>query len=224
MKQELVQFLDDTEEDDYSQVAININYPIKFACIAIRSLLRKNKKGVFLITASLAEYQGTFSAPLYCATNHAVVGFVRSIKDLDELGGVKVVAVAPGCVSPSDIHLNPSPPPLSTSFTPSSPANARNSLVRTPLWTDYPEKMKQFGYTIENSITPDQVARDMVSLVTEGKYGGGTCLENSVNGTRVLGAWNIEAPDGTGTTVLKEVLDRNYPPMIEIMRRMECTN
>ena len=59
----------------------------------------------------------------------------------------------------------------------------------------------------------------MVSLVTEGKYGGGTCLENSVNGTRVLGTWNVEAPAGTGTTVPKEILDRNYAPMIEIMRR-----
>ena len=69
---------------------------MKFARIAIKALLRKNKKGVFLIVASLAGFQGTFSAPLYCATKHAVIGFVRSMAQLDELEGVKVVAVAPG--------------------------------------------------------------------------------------------------------------------------------
>lgn len=33
---------------------------------------------------------------MYCASKHAVVGFVRSMAELDRLAGVKVVAVAPG--------------------------------------------------------------------------------------------------------------------------------
>jgi len=49
-----------------------------------------------LVTASLAGFQGTYSAPLYCATKHAVIGFVRSMALLDELEGIKVTAVAPG--------------------------------------------------------------------------------------------------------------------------------
>ena len=89
-------FWDDTEEDGYAQVNININHPLKLSRIAIRALLGKNKKGVILITASIAGYAGTYSAPLYCATKHAVVGFVRSLAQLDELEGIKVCAVAPG--------------------------------------------------------------------------------------------------------------------------------
>jgi NAD(P)-dependent dehydrogenase (short-subunit alcohol dehydrogenase family) len=69
---------------------------MKLSRIAIRTLLGKNKKGVILITASLAGFQGTFSAPLYCATKHAIVGFVRSLAELDRLEGIKVVCVAPG--------------------------------------------------------------------------------------------------------------------------------
>lgn len=69
---------------------------MKFTRIAIRALLNKNKKGVVLVTASLAGYQGTYSAPLYCATKHAVIGFVRSLAELGRLEGIKVCAVAPG--------------------------------------------------------------------------------------------------------------------------------
>jgi NAD(P)-dependent dehydrogenase (short-subunit alcohol dehydrogenase family) len=78
------------------QVDINVNHPIKLARIAIRTLLGKNKKGVVLIVGSIAGFQGTFSAPLYCATKHAIVGFVRSMEPLERLEGVKVVCVAPG--------------------------------------------------------------------------------------------------------------------------------
>ena len=75
---------------------INTNHPLKLSRIAIRALLRKNKKGVILVVASLAGYIGTFSAPLYCASKHAVIGFVRSMAELDRLEGIKVTAVAPG--------------------------------------------------------------------------------------------------------------------------------
>jgi len=40
--------------------------------------------------------KGTFAAPLYCASKHAVIGFVRSMAELDRLENIKVVAVAPG--------------------------------------------------------------------------------------------------------------------------------
>ena len=78
------------------QVEINVNHPIKLTRIATRALLGKNKRGVVLITASLASLSGTYSAPLYCATKHAVIGFVRSLAEMDQLEGIKVVAVAPG--------------------------------------------------------------------------------------------------------------------------------
>ncbi|EPE34671.1 NAD(P)-binding Rossmann-fold containing protein [Glarea lozoyensis ATCC 20868] len=181
-------FWDDTEEDGYAALDVNVTHAIKLTRIAMRALLRKGKKGVILITASLAGYQGTFSAPLYCATKHAVIGFVRSMAELDGLEGIKVCAVAPG-------------------------------MVATPLWLSRPDKMTQFGYDPAHTITPERVAADMYELVTDGQYGGGTCLENSAAGTRVLGTWNIEAPKSAGTKVPQSVKDVNYRSMIEIMGR-----
>jgi len=79
-------------------VDININHPLKLSRIAIQALLKKNKKGVILITSSLAGFSGNFAAALYVTTKHAITGFVRSMAELDELEGIKVVAVAPGFV------------------------------------------------------------------------------------------------------------------------------
>lgn len=67
-------------------------------------------------------------------------------------------------------------------------------LVRTPLWTDYPEKMKQYGYTPETAVEPEVVAQAMIELCTEEKYGGGSCLEVSLEGTRVLGTVSDSSP------------------------------
>ncbi|KAL1889068.1 hypothetical protein Sste5346_009133 [Sporothrix stenoceras] len=91
-------FWDDTEDDGYKQVDVNVNHPMKLSRIAIKSLVKHNKPGVILVVASLAGYQGAFASPLYCATKHAVVGFVRSLADLDELQNIKVTLVAPGYV------------------------------------------------------------------------------------------------------------------------------
>jgi len=181
-------FWDDTEEDGYTQVDINVNHPLKLSRIAIRALLRKNKKGVILVVASLAGYQGTFSVPLYVTTKHAVVGFVRSMAALEDMEGIKVTAVAPG-------------------------------LVRTPLWTDHPDKMKQFGYGQTNSNSPEDVADAMMDLITNGKYPGGSCMEVSIKGTRILGTWNIDPPDTVGTTVPQEIIDANTAPIKEMLSK-----
>lgn len=88
-------FWNDTEENGYDSVAINVDHPIKLTRIAIQALLGKNKKGVVCILASVAGLAGTYAVPLYCATKHAMVGFVKSMKLCDELEGVKVTAICP---------------------------------------------------------------------------------------------------------------------------------
>jgi hypothetical protein len=92
-------------------------------------------------------------------------------------------------------------------------------MVSTPLWLSRPDLMEQFGYNPEHTITPERVAEDMYELITNGEYPGGTCLENSIGGPRVLGTWNVEQPKSLGTSVLKEVRDRMNRKMVEVMRR-----
>ena len=94
-------FCDDPEDDaksHYSQVDINVSHPIKLTRIAFRSLLSKNKKGTILIISSIAGLQGSYAAPLYCATKWAVIGLVRSLKDADANEGLRVMAICPGQV------------------------------------------------------------------------------------------------------------------------------
>ena len=88
-------FWDDTETERYAEVDINVNHPIKLTRIAIRTLLGKNKKGVVLIVSSIAGLEGGYPVPLYCATKHAVIGFVKSMAQADPLEGVKVVTICP---------------------------------------------------------------------------------------------------------------------------------
>jgi NAD(P)-dependent dehydrogenase (short-subunit alcohol dehydrogenase family) len=77
-------------------VDINVNHPMKLSRIAITSLVGKKKPGVVLVVASMAGYQGSFASPLYSATKHACVGFVRSMAELDRLENIKFILVAPG--------------------------------------------------------------------------------------------------------------------------------
>lgn len=86
--------------------------------------------------------------------------------------------------------------------------------VRTPLWTDHPEKMAQFGYSLENSVTPETVAARMIDLVTSAEYVGGSCLEVAAGGSRLLGTWDVPAPDARGTTIDSAVLEENYKPIL----------
>jgi len=94
-----------------------------------------------------------------------------------------------------------------------------NRMVVTPLWTDRPDKVSQFGVTDSNALTPDQVAQSMLDLVTEEKYPGGTMLETTVAGQRVLGTWNIEKPSSTDRFATTEAgLERNLEPIRRILR------
>jgi hypothetical protein len=79
--------------------------------------------------------------------------------------------------------------------------------------------MKQFGYTAEASITPDDVAKAMVELVTDGKYEGGTCVETTTNGIRILGVWNIDPPHYEGTAVPKEMIENNQAPIKALLKK-----
>ena len=75
--------------------------------------------------------------PLYCATKHAISGFVRSLAPLssDPNINVRVTAVAPG-------------------------------VIKTPLWTDNPEKMRLIGDNDE-WVTSEFVAEAMTSMVEQ---------------------------------------------------------
>lgn len=60
------------------------------------------------------------------------------------------------------------------------------SLVKTPLWTDHPDLVMQFGYSDEAALLPAQVAEAMFEMVIEEKYKGGTVLEVGIRGNKLI--------------------------------------
>ncbi|RMJ08331.1 hypothetical protein CDV36_012049 [Fusarium kuroshium] len=178
------------ESNGYKHVDINVNHPIKLTRLAIRALLGKNKQGVVVIVGSIAGYSKQYPAPIYSATKHAVVGFTRSLGSAQDLQGVKVVCVCPG-------------------------------IVTTPIWTTgTPGSGERFGVNESLAITSDEVAEAIGDAVELAEYPGGTVLEVSKEGRRVIPEWNIKPPGlvdgqmGKGTTVPPEVIAKALGPIL----------
>ena len=64
----------------------------------MRQLVSENRKGVILPIASVGGISGLYTSPIYIATKHGIVGFVKSMKHLEKYEGIKIVTVCPGAV------------------------------------------------------------------------------------------------------------------------------
>ncbi|CAH0046650.1 unnamed protein product [Clonostachys solani] len=183
------------ESNGYKHVDINVNHPIKFTRLAIRALLGKQKHGVVALVSSIAGYSKQYPAPIYSATKHAVVGFTRSLGDAQRFQGVKVIGVCPGIVS-------------------------------TPIWTtSTPGSGERFGIGEDISITPEVVAKTISDGIESPEYPGGTILEVSKLGTRVVPEWFIHPPgmvDGKmpeGTDVPEHMIIKSLEPIMNVTKR-----
>lgn len=75
---------------------MNLAHPIKLSRIAIRVLSSRGKKGVVVVTSSVAGLNGHFSTPLYSASKHGTIGLIKSLALAETEANVKVVGVCPG--------------------------------------------------------------------------------------------------------------------------------
>jgi hypothetical protein len=87
------------------------------------------------------------------------------------------------------------------------------------MWTDHPDRIDQFGYTDENSISAETVAEAMVKVMVNSAYPGGSCMEVSTSGRRILGTWNIPEPAALGTKVSDEIAAKNWAPLRATMEK-----
>ncbi|KAF7558073.1 hypothetical protein G7046_g5876 [Stylonectria norvegica] len=72
-------------------------------------------------------------------------------------------------------------------------------LVRTPLWTEHPEKLVKVDQEKDGWVTPQEVAEAMLSCVEKDSLVGGTILEVGKNNTRIVGEVNAPGPDPNPT-------------------------
>ena len=87
---------DQDEPSHYKLFDVNIVHPVKLTRIAVRRLRRAQKPGVILHESSIVALKASTVLPLYAASKAALSHFVRCMASLEELAGIKVVAVAPG--------------------------------------------------------------------------------------------------------------------------------
>ncbi|KAH6864402.1 NAD-dependent 15-hydroxyprostaglandin dehydrogenase [Alternaria alternata] len=74
-------------------------------------------------------------------------------------------------------------------------------VIKTPLWTEHPEKMTFIDETKDAWATPEEVAEAMLRLLEETELGGGKILEVGAKQTRLVEAFNDPGPSGAGHTV-----------------------
>lgn len=163
--------------------------------MALDTLVSEDRKGVVLPIASVGGIASAYHVPMYIASKHAILGFVKSMKLSEQYEGVKIVTICPGAVD-------------------------------TPLWTA--DRRERVAFQDIESLTPDDVAKEMINLVQEGKYGGGTALEIMPNNgpkTRVIPEWNISKPEGGTTTAASASgeIPRAHREAKEIMDRIRGT-
>ncbi|OJD31453.1 nad-binding protein [Diplodia corticola] len=184
-------FYTDQEHHHYRTLSINVTGPLKLTRIALRALLSRNKRGVVLVVSSIAGYApGAYAVPLYTASKHAVVGFVKAMRKADVEEGVKVVALCPGVVRTRLWS------PTTTTMTTTSPGGGGGGGGGKggPGEAQALDLLARFGYPAGSILEPAAAARAAVDLVEEGRYGGGTVLEVTTGGRRVVPEWGIRPP------------------------------
>ena len=86
-------------------------------------------------------------------------------------------------------------------------------VIKTPLWTEHPEKLKLVDERQDDWASTEEVATAMLKMLEEETMVGGTILEVGHNQTRIVQALNDPGPSGSGNTVsgsmigYKEVLE-----------------
>ncbi|TGO07560.1 hypothetical protein BTUL_0265g00090 [Botrytis tulipae] len=165
--------VDKPSESRYKLLDINITHPIRTTQMAIEHFMKRKKPGTVIHISSIAGQVPFFPTPMYVASKHAISGFVRTLAQL-EFPAPDIPKVRISAVAPG--------------------------LIKTPLWTENPEKMAFIPKDNPDWVTPEFVAEAMLELIESEEYPGGTILEVG-KVKRKVEVFNDPGPSRTSTTV-----------------------
>jgi NAD(P)-dependent dehydrogenase (short-subunit alcohol dehydrogenase family) len=74
-------------------------------------------------------------------------------------------------------------------------------VIKTPLWTEHPEKMAFLDEGKDEWATPEEVAEAMLRCLEDRELAGGKIMEVGAGQTRMVEALNDPGPSGKGHTV-----------------------
>ena len=162
---------------------INLLHPLKTTRIAVRRMLRAQKKnprkspfalGLIVHISSIGAQYNSIITPLYQASKHGVSSFIRGMAPLEAMVGIRVVGVAPGTIG-------------------------------TPLFFDSEVARTFIDPDKDFLLPPEEVARGMIALCEDPeKYPAGTVLEVAdlgENKWRKVELLNDPGPQGRAKTV-----------------------
>jgi 3-hydroxybutyrate dehydrogenase len=168
---------DTVQNSRYKILDINLIHPIRLSQVAITYFASHNRPGSIIHISSIAGQWPIFPTPMYSASKHAISGFVRSISALAN-------------------------PPSGSGVKPIRVVAVAPGVIKTPLWTDHPEKLKFVDESKDVWVSPEEVAEGMFSVLTdEGKYESGTILEIGKGTRREVKMINDPGFSGVGMTV-----------------------
>lgn len=151
----------------YTSIDINITHPIRTTQLAIAHFLKHSKPGSVVHISSVAAQSPGLLTPLYIASKHAISGFIRSLAMLEN-PDAQIPKIRVTGVAPG--------------------------VVKTPLWTDNPEKLQLVDESVDDWISPEEVADRMLDLILKEDYVGGTVLEVGKNHARKVENVNDPGP------------------------------
>lgn len=167
---------DSLDGDRYATLDINLTHPIRTSQLAISAFLSQKSKASphnpkRIVMISSVAGQG---ASLTVPLYHATKhGVVAFTRSLASLDEKFGIRVNACCPG----------------------------IIKTPLWTDNPDKMRYFKEDKDLWATPEEVAEAMLTLVENEEMVGGTILEIGSNVSRVVPMFNNPGPNGAATSV-----------------------
>ncbi|KAJ1323115.1 15-hydroxyprostaglandin dehydrogenase (NAD) [Microdochium nivale] len=159
----------------YAAIDINLTHPIRVTQLAIAHFTKHKKPGVVVHISSIAAQMPLLPCPLYVAAKSAVSNFVRSLAALET-------------------------PPAETGIPPIRVNAVAPGIIKTPLWTESPDKLAWVDEDKDEWVTPEYVAEVMLRLVQEPEHVGGTVLEVGTDQVRHVEMLNDPGPSGPGRT------------------------
>ncbi|KAI1051260.1 hypothetical protein LB505_012525 [Fusarium chuoi] len=160
----------------FASLDINLTHPIYATQQAIAHFTENKKPGSIVHISSIAAQGPVMSVPMYCAAKAGISHFVRSLAGLET-------------------------PPASTDLASVRVTAVAPGVIKTPLWTEHPEKLAWIDGAKDEWVEPEDVALVMLSLVEKDEYVGGTVLEVGKGQTREVHVLNDVGPSGSGHTV-----------------------
>ncbi|TWU73730.1 hypothetical protein ED733_000404 [Metarhizium rileyi] len=170
---------DGVDAGHYALLDINLTHPIRMTQLALQHWIQRRKTG---------GHPASTALPAVDSPKRVVL--VSSVAAQTPVFQSPLYCASKFAVSGFTRCLASLEPKLGIRVTAVAPG-----IVKTPLWTEHPEKMRNLDPEKDGWVTPDQVAQVMLDSMQEETIAGGSVLEVDRHKSREVKVFNDPGPD-----------------------------